>query len=201
MRAPATELDREAYNADLRVIRSSGQGDPAVYRVAELTAELEQFLAANLGLAVEMSGDQADPVERALIDGLTKEGFVVVERGAGSSAVPVELLIKGTVRLWPIDAHDPQFRYVRWCTDAVVEDRLEGREGRPCDGARSSGESGANHAAGIFFRSRTVRGRPCLWRQGPADFGFRAIRLSAGGGCAAIESLGSESITERRGDA
>ena len=26
------------------------------------------------------------------------------------------------MRLWPIDAHDPQFRYVRWCTDAVVED-------------------------------------------------------------------------------
>ena len=71
---------REAYNTDLRIIRSSGQGNPAVYRVAELTAELEQFLAANLGMAVEMSGDQADPVERALIEGLTKEGFAVVER-------------------------------------------------------------------------------------------------------------------------
>ena len=75
---------REAYNTDLRVIRSTGQGDPAVYRVADLTAELEQFLAMSLGMAVEMSGDQADPVERALIDGLTKEGFVVVERGPSS---------------------------------------------------------------------------------------------------------------------
>ncbi len=113
---------REAYNTDLRIIRSSGQGNPAVYRVAELTAELEQFLATNLGLAVEMSGDQADPVERALIDGLTKEGFSVVERGSALGAVPVELLIKGTVRLWPIDVHDPQFQYVRWCADAVIEE-------------------------------------------------------------------------------
>jgi len=36
--------------------------------------------------------------------------------------MPVELSIKGTVRLWPIDVHDPHFRYVRWCTDAVIEE-------------------------------------------------------------------------------
>ncbi len=121
-RAAKNLVLREAYNTDLRIIRSSGQGNPAAYRVAELTAELEQFLATNFGMAVEMSGDQADPVERALIDGLTREGFSVVGRGPGSGAIPVELLIKGTVRLWPIEVHDPQFRYVRWCTDAVMEE-------------------------------------------------------------------------------
>ncbi|MBI4001381.1 MAG: LPP20 family lipoprotein [Nitrospira defluvii] len=121
-RAAKNLVLREAYNTDLRIIRSSGQGNPAAYRVAELTTELEQFLATNLGMAVEMSGDQADPVERALIDGLTREGFSVVGRGSASGAVPVELLIKGMVRLWPIEVHDPQFRYVRWCTDAVIEE-------------------------------------------------------------------------------
>ncbi len=113
---------REAYNTDLRIIRSSGQGIPAAYRVAELTNELEQVLGANLGMAVEMSGDQADPVRRALVDGLTREGFSIVDRGPTSGSGPVELLIKGMVRVWPIDVRDPQFRYVRWCTDAVVEE-------------------------------------------------------------------------------
>ncbi|MCE3224210.1 MAG: exported protein of unknown function [Nitrospira sp.] len=113
---------REAFNADLRIIRLSGQGHPAAYRVGELTNELEQFLAANLVMSVDLSGDQADPVQRALVDGLAREGFSVVGRGPASDGGPVELLIKGTVRLWPIDVHDPQFRYVRWCTDAAMEE-------------------------------------------------------------------------------
>lgn len=121
-RAAKNLVLREAYNTDLRIIRLSGQGNPAAYRVAELTSELEQFLAAHFAMAVEMSGDQADPVERALVDGLTWEGFSVVDRAPASQAVLVELLIKGTVRIWPIDAHDPRFRYVRWCTDAVMEE-------------------------------------------------------------------------------
>jgi hypothetical protein len=113
---------REAYNADLRIIRTNGQGIPAAYRVAEMTAELEQFLATNLGMAVDLSGDQAEPVEHELVDGLAREGFSVVGRSSGSTVAPAELLIKGMVRVWPIDVNDPQFRYVRWCTDAVIED-------------------------------------------------------------------------------
>jgi len=114
---------REAYNTDLRVIRASGQGIPAAYRVAELTTELEQFLATNLGMAVDLSGDQAEPVERALIDGLTREGFSVLGGGSAAGAVSADVQITGTVRLRPIEVNDPQFRYVRWCTDAVIEER------------------------------------------------------------------------------
>lgn len=74
-RAAKNLVLREAYNTDLRTIRSSGQGSPAAYRVAELTAELEQFLATQYGMAVEISGEQAEPLERALIEGLTQEDF------------------------------------------------------------------------------------------------------------------------------
>ncbi len=114
---------REAYNTDLRVIRASGQGIPAAYRVSELTTELEQFLATNLGMVVDLSGDQAEPVERALIDGLTREGFSVLGGGSVAGAVSADVQITGTVKLWPIEVNDPQFRYVRWCTDAVIEER------------------------------------------------------------------------------
>ena len=33
---------------------------------------------------------------------------------------PLELLVKGTVRLSDVDVPDPRFRYVRWCSDFVI---------------------------------------------------------------------------------
>src|SRR4029077_4693964 len=79
-RAARNLVLRETYNADLRVIRPSGQGTAAGYRVSELTHELEQFLATNLVLAVVVSGDQAEPAQRALTEGLLKEGLQVTSR-------------------------------------------------------------------------------------------------------------------------
>jgi len=42
------------------------------------------------------------------------------ESGAPESPVNPELLIRGMVRVWPIDVRDPQFAYVRWCSDFEV---------------------------------------------------------------------------------
>lgn len=120
---------RETYNADLRVIRPSGQGTAAAYRVDELMREIEQFLATNLVLAVTMTGDQAEPAQRALAEGLLREGLQVSSRpwedrsGRGDPSGPApELLVRGVVRLWPIDVRDPLFKFVRWCSDFEVVD-------------------------------------------------------------------------------
>lgn len=128
-RAARNLVTREAYNADLRVIRSSGQGQPSPYRVAELTTELEQFLASNLAVAVEVAGDQTEPLQRALMEGLIREGLSVTNRRPGADPLPPgesgpvpDLLAKGMVRLWPIDVRDPQFKYVRWCSDFVIQE-------------------------------------------------------------------------------
>jgi hypothetical protein len=129
-RAARSLVLRETYNADLRVIRPSGQGIAAAYRVSELTHELEQFLATNLVLAVAVTGDQVEPAQRALTEGLLREGLQVTSRGWGgdrsvgndSSGPPAELLVRGVVRVWPIDVRDPQFKYVRWCSDFEVVD-------------------------------------------------------------------------------
>jgi hypothetical protein len=129
-RAARSLVLRETYNADLRVIRPSGQGTAAAYRVSELTHELEQFLATNLVLAVAVTGDQVEPAQRALTEGLLREGLQVTSRGWGgdrsvgndSSGPPAELLVRGVVRVWPIDVRDPQFKYVRWCSDFEVVD-------------------------------------------------------------------------------
>lgn len=129
-RAARSLVLRETYNADLRVIRPSGQGTAAAYRVSELTHELEQFLATNLVLAVAITGDQVEPAQRALTEGLLREGLQITSRGWGgdrsvgndSSGPSAELLVRGVVRVWPIDVRDPQFKYVRWCSDFEVVD-------------------------------------------------------------------------------
>jgi hypothetical protein len=116
-RAARNLVLRETYNADLRVIRPSGQGTAAVYRVSDLTHELEQFLAANLVLVVAVTGDQIEPAQRALTEGLLKEGLQVTSRpwggdrstSGGSSGPFPELLVRGLVR-------------VCWCSDFEVVD-------------------------------------------------------------------------------
>jgi hypothetical protein len=111
---------REVYNTDLRVIRPSGQGTSSAYQVNELSGELEQFLATNLVLAVQVSGDHAEPVGRALAEGLIREGLHVTTKTEREEAGSAELIVRGTVRLFPIEVGDPNFKYVRWCSDFEV---------------------------------------------------------------------------------
>lgn len=111
---------REVYNTDLRVIRPSGQGTSSAYQVNELSGELEQFLATNLVLAVQVSGDHAEPVGRALAEGLIREGLRVTTKREGEEGGSPELIVRGTVRLFPIEVRDPHFKYVRWCSDFEV---------------------------------------------------------------------------------
>ena len=112
---------REAYNADLRVIRASGQGAAAPYRIAELTGAFEQVMTANLLVGVEVQGDQVDPIRRAIIEGLIREGLPVTDKTVGGDGrTPLGLQIKGTARLFDVDVPDPRFRYVRWCSDFVI---------------------------------------------------------------------------------
>ncbi|MBH0207882.1 MAG: LPP20 family lipoprotein [Nitrospira sp.] len=118
---------REAYNTDLRVIRSSGQGIPSTYRVGELSGELAQFLSSNLGLTVQFSGDHAEPIQRALAQGLIREGFHVTADKGGGDAESSELLVRGMTRLIPIEVQDPHFRYVRWCSDLEIVERATQR--------------------------------------------------------------------------
>lgn len=127
-RAVKNLILREAHNADLRVVRPSGTGSDPPYRVAELTAELERFVADSLVIGVEVVGEQAEVTRRAVMEGLIREGLPVTERaadmqtgpnGEGGGKAP-ELLVKGAVQLWDVAVPDPRFRYARWCGDFVV---------------------------------------------------------------------------------
>ncbi len=130
---------REVYNTDLRVIRLSGQGTRSAYQVHELSGELEQFLATNLVLAVQVSGDHAEPVGRALTEGLIQEGLHVTANAERATSGPPELIVRGTARLFPIEVRDPHFKFVRWCSDFEV---LEPRTGRVLGAITQGGREG-----------------------------------------------------------
>ena len=89
-----------------------------------MTRELDEYLSSNLVLAVNVIGDHVEPAQRALTEGLIKEGLRVANMAGSESGVtePVnpELLIRGMVRVWRVDVRDPQFMYVRWCSDFEV---------------------------------------------------------------------------------
>ena len=121
-RAVRNHVLRDAYNADLRVVRASGQGTASSYRVHELAHEIEQFLGDHLALEVQVTGDHAEAIQRAVTEGLLREGLsVVTEQGSAAGRAP-ELVVRGAARVWPIEVRDPQFRYVRWCSDFEVVD-------------------------------------------------------------------------------
>lgn len=121
-RAVRNQVLRDAYNADLRVVRASGQGTASPYRAHELAHELEQFLADNLVLEVRVSGDHAEAIQRAVTEGLVREGLSVVTDQGSVAGQSSELVVRGAARVWPIEVRDPQFKYVRWCSDFEVVD-------------------------------------------------------------------------------
>jgi hypothetical protein len=149
-RALKSLLLREAYNADLRIIRTSGRGTEAPYQVAALASQLEQFLTANVLIAVEVTGEQSEPVRRAITEGLLREGLPVIS-GSMVGGRRLELLVKGTVQFRDMDVPDKQFRYVRWCSDVLIvepaSDRILGavsKSGR--EGHLTAGEARAKAA-------------------------------------------------------
>ena len=127
LKACRTAVLREAYNTDLRVIRHSGQGIPSAYRPNELFSELEKFLAANLALAVRVSGDQAELAQHALVEGLLREGLPVRTQASEADTGSPEVLVRGRVRFFPVKVGDPHFKYVRWCSDFEVLNVVTGQ--------------------------------------------------------------------------
>lgn len=159
-RASGNLVLREAFNADLRVLRPSGRGEPAAHRVAELTAKLEAYLASHLVIGVDVSGDEAEAVRRAVMEGLVRQGLPVTDHrmdsapqaGDPGEPAPLPLLVKGTARLWRAAVPDPMFAYVRWCADFVI---LDVRSARVVGAVSRGGREG--HVTEAEARTRAVR--------------------------------------------
>jgi len=158
---------REEVNADLRIIRVSGSGQPPAYQLEDLNNELDYSLRDELRVRLQIQGEQASLIRRALLEGLSREGFFSINQGHYSASsnrarsIPTpekaDLLIKGAATMWKVDLPDPRFVYVRWCADLlVVEDKPQriigvvsrsGREGHITQGEAFARASKAMQAA------------------------------------------------------
>ena len=129
--------EREQLNGDLRIIRESGQGIPALYQKSLLSREFRDFVEKHLLVQVDVQGDQAGAMRTAIIDGLRKRGLPVLQEdstaarrnnGREGQLPPIpNILIQGHVHLWKTDMPDPLFTYVRWCGEFVIVDRATQR--------------------------------------------------------------------------
>ena len=121
--------DRNTLNADLRVIRSSGESLLPSYGIPEIQREFMDFVANHLVISVVMEGENHEELERAIWEGLKREGLLASarERESIMPSTQADVSISGTGRLWVVDLPDPLFRYVRWCGDVQIHETESGR--------------------------------------------------------------------------
>ena len=123
---------RKTYLADLRVVMSTAAGLDAPYAIPKLRSELGRLLAETLVIAVEVTGQEAEVIRRAVVEGLVREGLPVttdrLDLSEPASRLQLEggplarpnLLVRGKTEFWRAMIEDPVFTFVRWCTDFVV---------------------------------------------------------------------------------
>lgn len=133
LRAAIRDLGlRKTYIADLMVINPTAARGDAPYEISKLRSELSRLFAEHLIIAVEVTGDEAELVRRAVVEGLLREGLPVTSdrldlskrvfppRGEDGATAGPNLVVRGKTEFWPAMIPDPVFTFVRWCTDFVV---------------------------------------------------------------------------------
>lgn len=111
--------DRDFLNADLRIIRASGESLPSPYRIPQVQREFMDFVANELVISVTFEGEHHQDIERAILEGLKQEGLLGGTAKMEGPESP-DLAIIGRGHLWSLEIPDPLFTYVRWCGDIDI---------------------------------------------------------------------------------
>jgi len=115
-----TLLLREGLNTDLKIINPAGQGVDSPIQIARVAQAVRRSLYQDFLVALEVSGHYAEKIRSAMIEGLTQEGLVIIDRppleGGGKKEIRPDLtgdvLIKGQMELEPIQLQGRPF--FRW---------------------------------------------------------------------------------------
>ncbi|MEK6714149.1 MAG: LPP20 family lipoprotein [Nitrospirota bacterium] len=102
-------LDREVYNTDLRIINPSGTGIEPPTTLFAVKQQLQAILSNEIHIGVQLEGPHNKDVRSSIIEGLTKEGFSVEEKG---DLEKLDVLVRGIVSFENADL--PQWKFVRW---------------------------------------------------------------------------------------
>jgi hypothetical protein len=111
-------IQREACNANLRVINLSGKGIDSPFSLAGVDNELTYFLRNDFSIGIEVAGEKGGSVEVAIIEGLNKQGLFIVKKGQSE-----DLIVKGEIEFNEAYIHNPMFKFVRWVANFQLIDK------------------------------------------------------------------------------
>lgn len=144
-----TVLLRDAASTQLRVVSPSGLTPDALTPLAPLRQELQDFLANNFRITLDVSGTDAERVRAAVMEGLTRQGLPISPQPVANA----DVVIQGVVDFTPLDL-GPQTKFVRWTARFQVTDPATGqvigsvdREGREGHVTASEAEARARRQA------------------------------------------------------
>ncbi len=107
--AMKTFLNREVYNTDLRIINPAGKGIAPPVSLVTIKQKIQDLLSKQIHIGVQVDGPHKSEIRSSIIEGLTKEGFSVEEKG---DPAKLDILVRSNVEFENADL--PQWKFVRW---------------------------------------------------------------------------------------
>jgi hypothetical protein len=112
---------REAYDAELRIVDQSGRGISPPIHFTEIKGRLESILLRDFLIGVLVTGNRADEVQDALVQGLNQQGFSISE-----DLNRANVLVKGNVEITPLQRGTSEWKYVQWRAHFDMTDKKGG---------------------------------------------------------------------------
>jgi hypothetical protein len=106
-------MRRDANNNDYRIINPSGRGMKFKNTLGTISSGLQEFLAREFNMAIQIVGPNSGKVRIALVENLTKSGFSIL--GQSSSNTP-HILVKGKLSFKKLDTSSSN-KFIRWRAD------------------------------------------------------------------------------------
>jgi len=112
---------REAYDAELRIVSPSGKGITPPVNFAKIKNLLNDILLRDFLIALSVKGSKAQEIKEALVEALNQKGFSVSD-----DLDKVSVIIRGNVKIKPVDRGTSDWKYVRWNVYIDMVDRKGG---------------------------------------------------------------------------
>ena len=132
--AMKTLLNREVYNADLRVINPAGKGIDPPISLTDIRQRIQDMFSKEVHIGIQVNGPHQSEIRSSIMEGLTKEGFLVEDTGELSN---LDILVSGRVDFEQADL--PEYKYVRW---AITIDLINQKSGKTFGSLARNGREG-----------------------------------------------------------
>jgi hypothetical protein len=121
-------LLREGLNTDLKIIRPDGRGVESSLSLTQVGQALGEALSGRFHVALELSGPYSEKIRPAILQGLTREGLLVIDQDpleSNEGRTIEDVLVRGQMGLESLHLQGRPF--FRWSVQFALIDRSNGR--------------------------------------------------------------------------